>query len=303
MNGQARGGSSYARWWGLLACATLIGLAACGSSSHAVDPPAARVGTAAISWADVQRYVDYSLRFYAWSHTLSRARRCPPGAQDRSCALVRQQALRRLIEEQLVLAYARRHAIALSAAQRQAIHVQLRSMARAHGSEPSLLSRLQVTRTFLRKLLEREALVQSVEEAVAPAWARAGPTLRVRKVALFFGGAADKQAAYRQAQTLATDGGPLPARALARVEWVAPFRLAPALLSALTAAQPGQYTGPFSHARSYLVVQLLARSVHPYGSPARLELEARYLHSWLRRQWQRTQPVCFDKSDTKVSCP
>lgn len=289
------------------ACIALGLLTACGSpSARPADPTVARVGAVTISRAYLQQYVDYSLRFYrlfTGNQTVLAVRGCPATASDQPCTVYRRQALRRLIEEQLVLSYARQHGIAIRSRGHRAIAARLGSMSDPQGSTPSTLSRLGVSRAFMQGLLEREALVQRVAHAVAPPWTRSGPTFEVRKVAVFFGGSASRSAAYKRADTLAVDGGPVPATAVAQVEWVAPFRLPAAELQALQAARPGEYTGPFPHSHSFLDVQLLAKRVHSYGTPARRELEAEYLRSWLRREWSRARPACLGTAGARVPCP
>lgn len=284
----------------LLSAALLCG---CDSSRHTARP-LALIGKQSISRSEVQKYLDYTLRFYSWvGGTRSSSRsRCGSSDSSAACARLRQQLLGRLIEERVVLWYARQHHITLNTADVAALDREVATL-QDPGGRPAAYSRLGISSSVLRSVLARELLVRRVEDAVAPKSAKVGWSLQVRKITIPAAAGANQHALYRRAVELATYGRPIPPEASARVEWVAPFRLSPEVQRALAAAQPGQYTGPFSQGGGYLVVELLARGNHAYGTPARQALEARFFRSWLRRELQQVRPQCFTASGTETSCP
>jgi hypothetical protein len=271
----------------------------CGSSGHAPSA-AAVIGGHPISPADVQAYVDYSVRFDAWARHQPAGSRptCTAGRGGGQCGLLRRQALIRLLQERVVQNYARSHGVTLTAADRSGIDRQL---AIAAGPGSTLLRRLGVSRTFLRAVLARQMLVQRVEAAVAPDWARQGPSVHVRRYDIPYG--TDPVQAREEAVTLATDGKPIPAAATVRDEWIADFRLAAPLQETLAVANPGQFAGPYDQGSAFLVMQLLARGTHRYGRPAREELASRYFHTWLVGAFRKARPVCYGPGGKAVACP
>ena len=289
-----------------LAAVLAAGLLAGCAGRHPPVRAAAVVAGAPIRQVDVQRYMDYTARFYAWAKGADAYRawmRCERQAKDRQCRRLHEQVLARLIEERVVLSYAKQHHIALSPGDRSRITREMRRLTDTNRGTTTLFTRGRVDPTLMRSILQREILVQKVEDAVAPASARGGTSFHVEKFLLPVDQNQPRSAVYRQAVDLATDGKPIPAAAQVRFEWLAPFRLEPEERSALEQAQPGDHVGPFAHPRGYLVILLLARGTHAYGQPARLILETRYFHAWLARQVHRASPTCFDPSGATISCP
>ncbi|MBV9281891.1 MAG: hypothetical protein JOZ41_17570 [Chloroflexi bacterium] len=273
-------------------------LAGCGSAGHGPSA-AAVIGGHPILPADVQAYVDYSVRFDAWANHQPASRPpCAAGRGGRQCALLRRQALIRLLQERVVQDYARRHGVRLTAADQSGIDRQL---AIAAGPGSTLLRRLGVSRSFLRAVLARQMLVQRVEAAVAPDWARQGPSVHVRRYVIPYG--TDPVQAREEAVTLAIDGKPIPAAASIRDEWIADFRLAAPLQETLAVADPGQFAGPYDQGSAFLVIQLLGRGTHRYGRPAREELASRYFHTWLAEAFRQTRPVCYGADGKTMACP
>jgi hypothetical protein len=264
------------------------------------------VGGQRISRSEFQRYLDYTVRFYAWLGRSQARLGCQNNKPNRACTRLRSEILGRLIEEHVVVAYARRHDIVLQPSDQAAVDREATAETAGSGGAP-LSSNLGVSGSFLRAVLARELLVRRVEETVAPATAKSGPSFHLRKIIIPIASRGQRAVAYRQAIELATYGRPVPVGADVRVEWVARFRLPADLRSALAVARPGQYTGPFPAASraysAYLVVQLLGSGPHAYGKPARQALEARYFRFWIHRQVQQAGPKCFTASSTPTPCP
>lgn len=262
---------------------------------------AALVGGTPISWSDYQKYLDYSMRFYAWARGANGSLQCDRQRQTSSCTTLQRKVLARLIEERVVLSYASSHRLALSRADRRRIDIELDTL--LGGSLNPPIAAMRVDRSFLRDLLAREMLVRRVEDSVVGSRANAGPSFHVRKfIVPRATGVSDAQS-FKSALDLATDGTPVPAGAHVRDEWVATSRLDARERKAVTSAQPGQFTGPFTGPRSYVVIQLLATGQHRYGQPAREALRARYFAEWLRFATRRAAPSCFDRQGANVRCP
>lgn len=278
-------------------------LSSCGSS-HSAASSIAVAGGDPITRSDLQAYMDYTVRFYAWAHHTSTdlISTCHVFDRKAGCPLLQQQALSRLIEEKVVLAYARDHHIQLSAADRSRIQRDLAQLQTASGGT-SLLTKLHASSAFMQSLLTTQLLVQKVEDAVSPPSARSGPSFHVRKFLVPAPSGRARGTAHGAALTLATDGNPVPSGTRVSVEWVASFRLSHPLKHLLSLAEPGQYLGPLLQRSSYLVVQLLGKGRHSYGRPARQELTTRYFKSWLAQALHGGGLHCYSASGRTVPCP
>jgi len=282
----------------------LILVAGCGAS-HSGTPPVAIVAGRPISWSDYQQYLDYSLRFYASAyHSPGRSstRSCQPFDNRPPCSTLGRQLLASLIHERVVLSYASRHHIRLSSGDTRRIDSELAAMEGGTGNHLPIAG-MHLRRSFLWNLLARELLVERVERAVVAGRASAGPSFHVRKYILPRLPDHGAVPVFKEALDLATDGRPIPAGTGVRDEWVAAFRLTGREQEALSAAQAGQFAGPFPGPRAYLVMQLLGAGRHTYGLPARRVLEAKYFHAWLQTAVRQADPSCFSGSGKRVVCP
>jgi hypothetical protein len=248
-----------------------------------------------ISQAEYRQYVLYASRFYA----ASGQGHCP-GTQS-ACALLQHQVLRRLMEQAVVRQYAAGHNISVSPSERRQVAAQLASIALPGTPTGTLLDRGEVSRSFLRSLLTDEVLVQAVERAVVPARIDRGRSYRLRIVTIPIS-AGGRQAAYRAALELATNGGSAPSGSEDRTEWVAAFRLSAAVQRLIEHAEIGQYLGPFDRPGGYRVFQLLGQKRGRYGRPARQRLETAYFRHWLGAQLSAAHPVCYS-GGREVACP
>jgi hypothetical protein len=216
---------------------------------------------------------------------------------------VERQVLGRLIEEHAVLDYAKLHHIRLSLADRIRAREESQALVALRGGRTWPFSSARQNAEFFHQLVTRELLVRTVEESIVPRSLTYGLMLHVRKFLLPVSSEADRGKVYRQAVDLATDGKPVPAGALNRTEWIAPFRIKPSMRQALLDASPGQFTGPFGHGDSYQVILLLGKKQRHYGKPARTALELRYFKGWLRRAVQAEHPICFGSQGRTMACP
>jgi hypothetical protein len=277
---------------------------ACGSSRGS---PSALVLVAGqrITRADLNAYVGYSRRFYAWVHQARGVGSlgCDPGNGAARCTGLQGQALARLIEEHVVMAYASAHHIQLTAREESRIDQEMNDLRLADAAGGSLLRSLGVTPSFMKEIVRREMLVQRVEDTVAPPAVKVGPAFHLRHFFIFYGVEKSRKQARDEALTLAIAGSPVPDHAGVRVDWVAPFRLPSDIRSQLILARPGQFVGPFPGRRSFLVLQLLARGSHRYGQPARQQLEAQYFRRWLARAVSSADPKCFSDNAAPTPCP
>lgn len=288
------------RIFGLLLVIALLA-SGCGSSKPRVNA-VATVDGIAISRSDYQRYVSYAVSFYhSEAGTGPGSRTC--NAHSARCHLLQQQVLRRLLEETVVLKYARSHQISLSPAERRQVAGELTTVATPGTPAATLLQQKVISPQFLRRLLENQVLVQKVEKHVLAGRGRRGPSYHIRIFAIPRGAGVNDAAVRRQALDLATDGQPVPPSASERVEWVASFRLSQHIRAAVDLAQPGEYTGPFRRKRAYLVVQLLGRGIHAYGRPAREALQVKTFRAWIDLTLRKSHPACQNQRGRAMPCP
>jgi hypothetical protein len=279
-------------------------VSACGSGSQAKTPsrPLAVVAHQSISRSELHRMSDYSLRFYAALYPdtgAHRARTCLTGSRAPVCVRLREQVLARLIEEHTVLAWASTHHVTLTQTDRAQANSELARMRADNSPTAGLFTNHHVGVRFMRSVLQRQLLIQKVRAAVTSHAVVAGPAYHIQKY-LVHGEGKDRRAA---AEHLATQGRPIPPDTSTALQWQAPFRLATGMVQALDEATPGDFVGPFSTKSGFVVYRLLSRGVHQYGRPAREQLQARYFHSWLTEQLQKSPPKCFNSSDNRVPCP
>jgi hypothetical protein len=280
-------------------------LTSCGGHPTPGDA-AATVDGQTITHVDVRAYVDYALSFYAWADGADPAASnpgCTPASRDAGCLRVQNQALRRLIEEDVIEQYAAGHGIALSASDRRAVSRNTEQLLSLDTTAKQLLAEHKITRAFVLVLLTRETLVRKVEAEVGRNQPGSGPALDVREFEIPRRAGVDDAGTYHQAVDLATDGRPVPPGTMVRTSWVARFHLAPGLVEALASVSRGQFVGPFTHAGYYLDVQLLGRGIHRYGKPARLALQADYFRRWLDSRVSTARPQCFDLREHGMPCP
>lgn len=283
----------------LIACVLI--LAGCGSPKG-VSKASAIVEGETISPAALQRNVAYAWAFYAASKgTVPSAGAPSCRASSGRCHAIERQVLRRMLEERIVLHYARRRGIRLSPADRQHVLHALGKVTTSGTPTADLLSSGRISLAFLRSVLETEILVRKVERVIAGKRALRGDSYELRRVYIFIP-AAQSSRAYRDAIDVATTGSLSPG-AVTRTGWTASFRLSRSIRKSLAQAETGQYVGPFRRRRSYLVVQLLAHGIHPYGRPARQAAETRYFQLWIARQLRLNPPQCFSPSGGVISCP
>jgi hypothetical protein len=276
-------------------------LAACGTSRPRVIG-VATIGGEAVSRVDYQNYVRYAVSFYRSEFSTS-ARNPSCNPRSSACRRLQRQVLRRLLEEAVVLRYARDHHITLTAADRAVVKRQLSALEVPGSPTATLLQRKVVSHLFLEKLVETQVLVQKVEKAVLAGKGANGPSFHLRIIAIPRGVGVADPVARQEALNLATDGQPVPADAHVRVEWIAAFRLAAHIRAAVSLAQPGDYTGPFHHRRAYLVVQLLGHGIHAYGKPARDRLQTEMFRNWIDNAVLKTHPTCQNQAGRTTPCP
>lgn len=250
-----------------------------------------------VSVAEVQSYVDYRSRFYSANH--GTAIHCTQHRLTSECRALWQSALSRLIEERVILHFSAGHHIDLSASDQARVRSELSKLTSPTAFGPAAAYRgAGVGKSFLSAVLSRELLVRQVENAVAPSSTKKGKSVEIDRLTI-----PATSGGYQAALTLATQGSPVPTDATIRREWVAIFRITGDLRRALDAATPGQYIGPFSKPSAYLVVHLLKKSVHAYGSPARTALETSFFRMWLAHQLAAAHPQCFDATGKTARCP
>ncbi|GAC1635535.1 MAG: hypothetical protein NVS4B2_23090 [Chloroflexota bacterium] len=271
-------------------------VAGCGGHRASATPAVAVVAGQRIDATELQHYLNYVAQYYSRSPAQGQQTsmaHCSARTVIGTCTLVKRQVLGRLLQESVVLAYARGHHITLGPADTAQVARALQDGSLVHTGDSS----------FLHDVLTRELLVQKVMQRVLPPAAKRGPSVHIRKYYIPFASVKYRSAAYHEALVLATDGQPVPDNARVRDEWQADFRLPPKINQALAYASPGQFVGPFAAGDHYQVVQLVKRSSHAYGAPARNALATRYFHIWLTTQMARTRPQCFDARGKSTACP
>lgn len=280
----------YGVWQGLVVLALL--LAGCGSR-HVTAIPAAKVNGQPISWRDLRTNVNYAARFYAAGAAPSSVCTTKTSAL---CTALGQQVLGRLIEERVVQMYASRHHITLSPAdRRRATQLSKTLLTTQEGSGAP------TSRKMLISIVQRELLVQRVEEAVTASVPDGGPSYQLRRYIV--PAYASRQQAYRAARRLAKHGKPVPPGTQIRTLWKSAFRLPADLHRALQIARPGQYVGPFPWPGGYEVVQFMQLDIHSYSKATRGWLISRRFTRWLEAQLRAARPVCFRHNGQVDVCP
>jgi predicted small lipoprotein YifL len=288
----------------VIVLAVLVALTGCGSSRPAGAPPAASVAGESISQPLLHQYVTYAVKFYsigAASPIGSAGTLCRRPSP--ACTRLQNQVLRRLLEERVVVHYAHAHHIALSASDQRAVDAELAQLRADPTPVGELLARRLMSVQFCRRLLAMEMLVRKVEKAVVPVEAERGFAFHLRSFTIPIAPGGHGVHAYHRAVDLATDGTPIPRNASIRASWIAPSRLAANVRRVISAAQPGDFVGPFRKPGAYLVIQLLGKRVHRYGRPARQHNESVYFRRWLDRQLRAGAPRCFSRAGKERPCP
>ncbi len=275
----------------------------CGSSTPDSNL-IARLGSQTISRDTYRQNLNYAIRFYQSAYGSQGGLDAVHCVRPSSpCAQIRDQLLRRLLEEDAVIEYADRHRIHLSSVDQTEINAQMASIDQAGSVIAQMIARKQISRPFLRSLLETEFLIHRVETRVIPVKVEEGFAYHVRTITIPFAPGGRGLNAYRRAVTLATDGRPIPRRALVRTVWIIPPHLAANVRKLVAVAQPGQYVGPFKRHRAYLVVQLLGSGLRRYSRTTLLTVETSYFHRWIDRMLTAERPICFSPSGKTVACP
>lgn len=276
-------------------------LAACGSS-HPVSQTVATVYHRPIQRAAVDRYLGYAVAFDALAYPDSAEAGCTRQPAKAACVRLRSQVLGRLIQERVVLSYARTRHIALDSRDLTHVAAQLKAVSAPGSPTGKLFRNGEVTRAFMRSVLERQVLVQKVESAIAGERAVRGMELHIRKLLVPAAAGASRQNLYQQTVSIA-GGGPVPPGTTELYEWVAPFRLPATLRTALSGSHRGDYVGPFQKRGGFLLVQYLGKQIHPYGRPARDQLTSQYFAAWLRGALQNAHPRCLNARGRLAGCP
>jgi len=284
----------------LAALSGILLLFGCGSSGSRPNHIAAIDG-GHITNAEVQQNMEYVLHFSAWvdpGSITTHAGMCTGKKVSAGCLRLRRQVISRLVEQHIIQAYARQHKITLGTSDQARVDQQVARLAASDAETSSLFNGHLISPRFMREVLSSELLVQKVEAHLFARQSRAGIAYHVRKYLIPKG-----SRAYRQATDLATDGKPVPASAVLREEWVAPFRLTGQLKQDVQAASAGEFIGPMTQSHAYLVVELLGKGHHRYGHPARAALETRYFRDWLAAQVRKKGPQCYDSQTNPTPCP
>jgi len=284
----------------LVALSGILLLIGCGSSGPRPNHVAAVDGTH-ITNAEVQQNIEYVLHFSAWvdpGSITTHAGMCSGKKVSAGCLRLRRQVINRLVEQHIIQAYARRHKIRLGPSDQVRVDKQVTRLVAADAETSSLFNGHLISPRFMREVLSTELLVQKVEAHLFARRSNAGIAYHVRKYLIPTG-----SRAYRQATDLATDGKPVPARAVVREEWVATFRLTGQLKQDLQASSAGEFIGPIAEGHAYLVVELLGKGHHRYGHPARAALETRYFRGWLAAQVRKNGSQCYDSQTNPTRCP
>ena len=291
-----------------LALILVLFLTGCQSTaSHApssVSPSTvvAVVGRHGITPAELNAYVRYVVGFDALAYPDSAEAQCARSPKGTACRHLRDEALTRLLQEQIVSDYASAHQIRLDASDRQAVEAEIGRLSGPTSPTRKLFRNGTVTRTFMRSVLDRQVLVQKVQDHLTGERALKGPALRLRRIHVDSAPGAGRDASYAGLLSVAS-GGPLPAGATVRVDWLAEFRVPPAIRRALKGARIGDYAGPFDRDGGLLLVQLLGRGVHSYGGPARQKLTAQLFARWLDNALRHAHPRCLDARHRLAPCP
>jgi hypothetical protein len=259
----------------------------------------ARVAGYSVTRAELNRYTQYAATFDSVVYPGSSEARCSQMPEAAACNRFRAEVLARLIQETTILRYARRHHMVLSDADKVIARRQLDQLM-APGAPTARLFRLGVSKRFVSQVVERQLLIQKVEEQVAGVRARTGPELHIRKIGIPSSGNASTD--VREVMSIAS-GGKVPAGAAERTEWMAPFRMKPDVRRALSGVRRGDFVGPFSRPGYVLVVQLLGRAVHTYSAPAHAMLTSKLFRKWLQAAVRAARPECERGSRHLHPCP
>jgi hypothetical protein len=278
----------------------LILLTACGTQEASHGPGVvATISGHRVTEAELQAYTRYASTFDSIVYPESTEARCTTSPHRPACVRFRSSILARLLEEQVILAYARQHHLWLSAADKEAARTQLQKLMEPSSPSARLFHR-GVSREFVSEIVRRQLLVQRVEESVVGSRVDSGPEFHIRRIGIPLSGSAERD--NRRVVQLAT-GGRLPAGSAQKTVWMAPFRMAPGVRQALESARPGDYVGPFSRPGYVLVIKLIARGTHRYASPAREQLASTLFRSWVQRTVEAAHPKCMTPAGKLSSCP
>ena len=285
--------------------AVSLALASCG---HTAKPPpatptrtpipadvAAMAGGHVISDRTVTTYVRYAAGFFTAAfpgESASTTSTCSQTPAAGACETLRIQVLARLLQQRVVLDYAKRRHITLSADDRIKVSDELKQLLDPDSDTAGLYPRDAATKKLLRHILKTQALVVEVENSIAGPKSLSGLAYHVRKYVVPAG-----HHAKRMALALATDGKPVPPRTVETTAWEAPFRLPEAVSHELSLARPGEFVGPFKRSSGYLVIRLLKSGNHRYGLPARAAILTAAFQSWLRVAMTRARLTCYHASE------
>lgn len=275
-------------------------LAACGTHHRA--GPIATLGNDAITRAELDQYAHYVVGFDSLAYPDSAEAKCGVTFAGPACRRVRTQSLVRLLQERLIARYARRHGIHLTSDDQDTIDLELRQLDAGSAPTRRLFIKHTIDRSFMRKVLVRQLLVQKVQAAIADSQDREGFEYHVRRLALPAAPGSNRSAVRRQAIAI-TNGSKPPAGTVEKDEWVAPFRLHSDMRSALANTRNGGFAGPFDGSRSVFVLQRLGSGRHRYGAPARTRIQSHAFRDWLQSQARQSHLRCQNGEGTLAPCP
>jgi len=271
----------------ILICLAVL-VSSCGGPTPVVPPgPIARVNGSAISAADVNRSIAFAESVNAVSYPAGDSARCRAGSRA-ACGVLRRQALFRLIEQRLVLSYARTHHIVLDSADEAAVNDALSSLTAPHSPGTQFAHGLR--RAQLRRVLETQRLIEKVERAIASI-RPAGQELHIEEFILPWPAGTERRNVFQEI-TRTSGGSSPPSGTAVLTEWLPAFRLGPTIRPSVLSAARGDFVGPFRRGTSVIIIRVLGHGTHTYGAMARHLLIARAFSEWLARTVRHARLWC-----------
>jgi hypothetical protein len=264
---------------------------------------AARVDGTRITRAQIQQYVDYTLRYYSWADT-SRSTAHPAQCfvahrANQQCTVLQAEALRRLIEERLILMFANTHGIQIAANERARLSSESRHLLAQRPTAGRSLQQSGVTFRFLRSVLKTQMLVEEVEQHVTSSPISGGQVLHIQTVTLKPVQGESPVSRYHAAEGIVA-GDPVPAGATIKTAWFTKSQLLPGIRGAVLSASDGQTIGPYPVGSSFLVIRILGRGDSVPGDPANALTG---FHIWLQQLIKHRHVTCFDTQGRHLACP
>lgn len=291
-------------WWPMLLATVLLAACSGRNAGESTSRTVASVGNQSISRPTYEAFVQYTIRFYQRFGANGQAvpSRCAPSSHLVLCHQIRAQVLARMLQEQVVLNYADEHHIILTSSDWKVLKDEANNLKAPSGGNVPMPSAMGVGEPVLLQVLARQMLVQRVENAVAPDWAKKGPSVHVVRFFLPFT-AESKRLVYQQAVHVAVEGRSNSSVAWVRTQWMAVFRLPAEVRRDLQFALPGLFIGPFRMGSTYIVMKVVGRAKRLFAKPARSILEARYFAGWLQNRLRASRISCFGPAGQQAICP